>query len=135
MIHQVLNPQIRHIKVMWIDSGIIFLPGITGLVCSARIKGRHVRIKPRDNLDDRETFLHAVRRQGPKIIRPIQTLAKPHPPRIPQPEERCTVLVLEVQMVTRYTNTTMRDQRVATPISRNLQHTMLSMQVRVGSIT
>src|SRR2546428_13041071 len=120
---------------MWIDSGVIFLPGITGLVCSARIKGRHVRIKPRDNLDDRETFLHAVRRQGPKIIRPLQTLAKTHPPRVTQPEEGCAVRGLEAQMVTRYTNTPRRDHRVVTPISRNLQHTMLSMQVRVGSIT
>ena len=52
-------------------------------------------IKPGDDLNDIETFLFAVGSERFEFIRPMQPMAKSHPPGIAQPEKWRAVRVLQ----------------------------------------
>jgi hypothetical protein len=72
----------------------------------------HVRIKPRDDLDDVESFLLPVSSKPLEFLRPVQPVAESHPPGVAQPEERCSVRVLKVTPVGGHLKRTVRIKRV-----------------------
>ena len=56
----ILDSRIGGVEVSRVNTRIALLPGKAGLVCSARVKRRHVRVEPGDNLDNTEALSHAV---------------------------------------------------------------------------
>ena len=100
---QIAQPQVRHIEVGRIDPAQISFPRIAGFVCAARIKLRHVGIKPCHDLNDRKSLANAIGSQSLEVLGPAQPLAECHPPGVSQPEERRSIGMLKM-----------------TPIGRNL---------------
>ena len=60
VIRQMLDANVRHVKVGGIDGLVFAVPGIAGLVGAAFIEWLHVRIEAGNNLDRGEAFLHTI---------------------------------------------------------------------------
>ena len=112
LLHQVRDPLVGSVEVLGPDPRVILLPTETGFVHSARVEGRHVGIQASHNLDHAETLGLAVRGQLLKIVRPMKSLAEPHPPGVTQPEKRRLVHVFEMPSVGCDLNGSVKQQRV-----------------------
>ena len=75
-----------------------------GLVRASSVKRWHVGVQARNDLNDGEPLGHPVGRQFLEVFRPTQPATQSHPPSISQPEEGCTVFVLEVPAVRRHSH-------------------------------
>ena len=99
LIDEVSKPSIGGIEIFGSDAAVVGLPGVTGFVGAARVERRHVRIKAGNDLNDVKALFFPVSRKLFEFVRPMQPMAKPHPPGVPQPEERRSVRVFQVAAV------------------------------------
>ncbi len=72
---QMAKPFVGGIEVFRANAAVVCLPGITGFVRAARIKGRHVGIKSRDDLDDVEPFFFPISGELFEFVGPVQPMA------------------------------------------------------------
>ena len=99
LVNQAENPLVRLVEILGTDTGIILLPGEACFIGPARIEGRHVGVQSGHDLNHTEALGLTVGSQLPEFLWPMEPLAKSHPPRIPQPEERRPIQVLKVPSV------------------------------------
>ena len=76
-----------------------FVPGKSGFISAAGIEGGHIGVKAGDDLNHGEAFGGAVGGEFLKVDRPLESLTETHPPGVGEPEERRSILVLEVTPV------------------------------------
>src|SRR5439155_21249856 len=88
LLDQVSKTLIGGIEVFGSDARVVRLPWVTGFVGAARVERRHVRVKAGNDLNDIIAFFFPVSRKLFEFLRPMQPMAKPHPPAVSQPEER-----------------------------------------------
>ena len=91
-------------------------------------------IQAGNNLNHSEALAHPVSDECLKILWPMQAVAEPHPPGVAQPEERCSVLVLEVKMIRRHPDRPMFQRSIVPGIFRDDDLALLIVEIRIGRV-
>ena len=135
LLDQLENAAVRQVKILRADAGVVGFPGEAGLVGAARVEGRHVRIQAGDDLNHGKALGTPVVGQLLKLVRPVQPVTEPHPPRVAEPEERRAVGVFKVPPVGRHADRAVPVQRVLAAIGLNVQRAFDAVQARILRIT
>ena len=95
---------------------ITFFPRKACFIGASRIEGVHIRIKPRNDLHDIVTLFHPIGGELFEALRPLQAMAKSHPPSITEPEKRCAIGMFEVALVCCHLNWTVGIEWILAPV-------------------
>src|SRR5580704_13431286 len=75
-VHQMKNPPVGRVEIFGPNRAIVLRPRKTGLVGSAGIESRHIRVKAGDDLDDVEPLAEPVLCQSFEFIRKMEPLSQ-----------------------------------------------------------
>jgi hypothetical protein len=129
-----MDAPVGSIEVFRLDARVELFPRLPGVAQPAFVEGRHVRIKPGDDLDDGEALVAPVGAELLKLLRPLKPLHQAHPPRITKPEERRAIRVREVAAIIRHANRAMPEERVGAGVSRHADLAADTVQGGVGRV-